>query len=346
MEVDLSKHTEITDVSFDHENAHLAVVHESQGGAANGWHVALLTKAKEEDVSEEIIKALEQVTVKLSMEEFLRKFFDMWYDDAELLTKFLGFETEYEYYLKENETLIEEFSYSDYLESRVEKFEIMKSALDSKDYSISPADSLEILKTQMSFEKSLETAEEEILPVDSVSGGDNEELNKSSDKSTDNEISNDEVNVDINEVLKSAEALEIIEKAKADAVAEAVAGKDAELEKAAEELTKATEELEVFKSERDAKRKEGIAEFVKSLTFVEEDSREAVGEVIFKSVAMEGMDVIVSVLEKAQEEITSAKKEFVKSEEGYEVKDDEVEIDKSVELADRLEAKYAGKDFL
>ncbi len=51
---------------------------------------------KPEQITEDVIKALQQVTVSMSFEEFLRKFFYMWSDDAELLAKLLGFETELE----------------------------------------------------------------------------------------------------------------------------------------------------------------------------------------------------------------------------------------------------------
>lgn len=40
-----------------------------------------------------IMKSAKQVTVELSMIEFLQKFFGMWYEDAEVLAKALGYET-------------------------------------------------------------------------------------------------------------------------------------------------------------------------------------------------------------------------------------------------------------
>lgn len=66
---------------FSGDNAAVALVNEDQGGGANGYKT-LLMKAKD-------------VRVELSMEEFLRRFFDMWWDDAELLAGMLGYETEY-----------------------------------------------------------------------------------------------------------------------------------------------------------------------------------------------------------------------------------------------------------
>jgi hypothetical protein len=59
--------------------------------SGQGAHVALV----EEGANEQeclIMKAAKQVTVQLSMVEFLGKFFGMWSDDAELLAKSLGFD--------------------------------------------------------------------------------------------------------------------------------------------------------------------------------------------------------------------------------------------------------------
>jgi hypothetical protein len=57
--MNLDKYTELTDISFEHEGAHIAVVHALQGGAANNWHDALITKATSDITDEAIQKALE-----------------------------------------------------------------------------------------------------------------------------------------------------------------------------------------------------------------------------------------------------------------------------------------------
>jgi len=84
---------------FDTNGAHVALVSKDQGGSACGYSV-LVTKSTNSGIQPtdvvKVQKALEQITVTMSMEEFLRKFFDMWSSDAETLTKLLGFETEFE----------------------------------------------------------------------------------------------------------------------------------------------------------------------------------------------------------------------------------------------------------
>lgn len=328
----LDEYEEITDVTFDHENAHLAVVHKQQAGAANGWHTSLIIKASEDNVPSDVIKALEQVTVKLSMEEFLRKFFDMYYDSAELLTKLLGFETEYEYRNSEGN---EPTSHIDYLDEKISKISIMKSAYEgSLDiYDLPTQDILDIIKCQEKFEIALNKA---VIPHQ------------------DNR--NEETLMDIKEFMKSAEGKELLAALKTEAVQEVEKAKNTEIEaiqadltKASQELEKAAAELEAFRTEKEAKRKEGVQAFVKSLTFIKEDAdQESLVEAIFKAKDIEGMEVIVSAFEKAQAEFVAVKEEFVKSEdEGFESKDEQtVEIDKATELTDMLVAKYAGKDFI
>lgn len=63
-----------------------------------------------------------KVVVTLTFEEYLRKFFNMWYDDAEVLAKLLGMEDEEE-------------EVEDWIEQRVKNVEILKAANASNDYS-------------------------------------------------------------------------------------------------------------------------------------------------------------------------------------------------------------------
>lgn len=143
----------INKFNFEEEGAHVALVTQ----AANQQTV-LMMKSKDkvmvnpfnipqDDIA--INKALEQVEIKLSMEEFLRKFFDMWYSDAELLTAMLGMKTETEYWQEQNQGE----DYKSYIEDKLESFSIMKSLNDKEISEISFGDYLNIVKTQQTFEK-------------------------------------------------------------------------------------------------------------------------------------------------------------------------------------------------
>ena len=143
---------------FDKEGARVDLVSKAQGGSACGYSV-ILTKAVntlpnvEQDI--DVKKALEQITVTMSMQEFLRKFFDLWYDEAELLTKLMGFETEYEAYERESKDSDGEYSHSKYLEERVSQFKLMKS-MNAGEVDIIKASQLnEILAMQEKLETAL-----------------------------------------------------------------------------------------------------------------------------------------------------------------------------------------------
>ena len=70
-------------ISFNSDDAHVALVSKDQGGPANGVNT-LVTKAAIPAVSPE-------VDVKLTMEAFLRHFFDMYSEDAAELAAMLGY---------------------------------------------------------------------------------------------------------------------------------------------------------------------------------------------------------------------------------------------------------------
>lgn len=148
---------------FSKEGAAVHLVGPKQGGPANS-HTVIITKSTDKlpDVADSelvsVSKALEQVNVNLSMEEFLRRFFDMWHSDAELLTKLLGFETEYEAAKREREASgEEEWDYSKYLENKVSQFTIMKSMNDGSLENISKSALIDTLALQEKFETALES---------------------------------------------------------------------------------------------------------------------------------------------------------------------------------------------
>ena len=146
---------------FDSEGAHVALVSKKQGGPANGVPV-LVTKALNNGIQPtdaiKVSKALEQVTVTLSMESFLSTFFNMYSSDAEVLTKLLGFQTEYEAYKEANSD--EEWSHEKWIEEKLSKFTLMKSLHDNPNQTISDDDFIEITKMQHSIESLLLTQEE------------------------------------------------------------------------------------------------------------------------------------------------------------------------------------------
>lgn len=141
----------------------IALTHKDQGYSANKRHVSLLTKSAELDpklITKDVVKALEQVELKISMQEFLRRFFNMWYDDAELLTKVLGMTTEREQEIADNPPAEGSWEENwnketqEYLEKRLSSISIIKKAKEGS--SLTPQEQYEIFKTRKLFEQGCE----------------------------------------------------------------------------------------------------------------------------------------------------------------------------------------------
>jgi hypothetical protein len=145
----------LSNFDFNMHGAHVALVGKHQGGPANQY-TTLVTKSLNPGVfdldgaTEEVKKQLTQIQVNLSMEEFLRKFFDMWSSDAELLTSILGFETEHEAWLKDNPD--SDWNYQDWLAERVSNFTVMKSLSEKEPVTLSGDQYVDIMKSQQIFE--------------------------------------------------------------------------------------------------------------------------------------------------------------------------------------------------
>lgn len=157
----------LTDIKFEKDGSHVALVHVNQGGAASGWTEAVITKATEDVVYEDIEKAT-MVKVTLPFEDFLEKFFGLWCDDAETLTQILGFELE-------EDDMEENMSWEQYKakeEEEKQKFiqsvEILKSLKDGNVSigDLSAKSFLSVLEAQEKFEAYLQKAKE--TPVNTV----------------------------------------------------------------------------------------------------------------------------------------------------------------------------------
>jgi hypothetical protein len=153
----------LSDFDFNYKGAAVALVGKAQGGPANG-RTTLLTKATNKILQEDIEKA-SQVTVTLSITEYLRKFFCLWYEDAEVLARVFGYDVEED-----------DISYDDYLDKKVSAVSIMKSLVvdkqeDEINKSISnliPSDYLNIIKSQEIFEKNYEKVKSSLKKSSSV----------------------------------------------------------------------------------------------------------------------------------------------------------------------------------
>lgn len=143
----------LTDITFEHEEAHLALCSKSQG-AANNWNKALIMKAN--NFSPEMIQKAQKIQVTMEIPEFLQKFFGLWYEDSQVLARLMGYEPEEQ----------EDFDYDDWIEERVSSFQIMKSLHEAKSLpdalsKLTEQDYLDILTDQLEIEKALKALDKE-----------------------------------------------------------------------------------------------------------------------------------------------------------------------------------------
>lgn len=291
----------LTDIKFEHEGAHVALVGKHQGGPANGI-TTLVTKATNA-IDQTIVDKATEVTVTLDFEEFLRKFFNMYWEDAEVLARVLGFSDE-----DEEDDGVD--YYKEYIDERVSQINILKSVYRAPNVEkalgeLAPAEMLSLLQTQELLEKAMSEA----LPK-------GETLKTHSGDSP------------LDTILKSAH-----EEAVNKAVADAVAPVQKALDEQTELLKAANEALEVFKAAQveavEKARKEAIAAVVPA------DKVEA----LFKAYAPmddEGFELALTVLKAAQ--ASEAQNPLFKEEGANGVgEQDQAKVDK---LAEILKAKY------
>jgi len=113
----------LSDISFEKEGAHVALVSKQQGGPANNKAYALVLKGH--NFSEEYIQKMQQVKVTMELPDFLRRFFNVYYDDAEILARMMG-------YVPAVKEEGESWNYEDYIQSKLEAFEVLKSVNDAE----------------------------------------------------------------------------------------------------------------------------------------------------------------------------------------------------------------------
>lgn len=272
----------LTDITFEHEGAHLALVHKAQGGAASGYKTLVMKSV--DNRSPEFIEKASQVKVTLSLPDFLEKFFHVWGEDAELLATLFGYEPsedESEEYSTQGfwswyrEKAMEHGAVDswgdpitrptsqdrkDWVEDQLQGIEILKSATLAKgstDFinSLTEEQYLGLLKDQQFIEKSFKLQEVK-KDLDGESGGKpTKGVNPKQTKASKADTQEKEM------------TQETIEKAQYDA-------KEVELQKALADIQKAKEEIELFKAkEKEAVEKAREAEVVAAVVDVDASAK-------------------------------------------------------------------------
>ena len=310
----------LSNISFEHEGAHVALVGKANGGPAILHDYALVLKANK--FSEEFVEKMQQVRVTMELPDFLQKFFGMWSEDAKVLATMMGYEK------PESDDEEKVQSYEDYIQSKMEAFEILKSAHESDNLTavLSELDEeqyLAMLKDQELIEKAFEN--ESKLSASA----------EADDTSPASEVKEEEVSASINKENLEKSTMdenqkEMVEKATLDLLQKSFDEQKVALEKALETLA-------VYEAEKKAAiekaRKDQLVAAVKD---------EAKAETLFKAVkdvADEEFQAVVKTLTEMQE---SVEKSALFQEQGSSAQE-ETEVIQESAVAKLLKAKQAKK---
>ena len=135
----------LTEFDFSKQDAHVALV----DAAANERTTLVMKSVK---FTDEEIEKIQQIKVTMELPDFLQKFFHLYYEDSYMLAKLMGYQE------TEGEETEEVDSYEDYIESRLEAFEIIKSLNEAEEVSsviatLSADDYIAVLRDQQRLEK-------------------------------------------------------------------------------------------------------------------------------------------------------------------------------------------------
>ena len=278
----------LSDISFQHEGAHVALVSKEQGGPANLHDYALVLKANK--FSEEFVQKMQQVRVTMELPDFLNKFFGLWGEDAKVLATMMGYVEPAETQEMENEEAQAEVQ--DWIKSRMEAFEILKAAHDSDNLAavLSELDEeqyLAMLKDQELIEKAFENESKSSASAEADDTSPASEVNKEEVSASINKENLEKSTMDENQK-------EMVEKATLDLLQKSFDEQKVALEKALETLAQ-------FEAEKKAAiekaRKDEIVAAVK-------DADKA--EVLFKAVkdvSDEDFQAVVKTLTEMQEAV-------------------------------------------
>ena len=147
----------LRNIDFSGKDSHLALVHKDQGGPASGADYKLVLKNVR--FTDEYIQKMQQVKVVLELPEFLQKFFSLYGEDAQVLARMMG-------YVPPAQE-VSDYNYEDYIQSKLESFEVLKSVYDAESISevlsgLDETQYLSMLNDQFLLEKAFRKLDKEL----------------------------------------------------------------------------------------------------------------------------------------------------------------------------------------
>ena len=220
---------------FAKEGAAVALVGPSDGGPANGIPTLI---AKANNFSPEFIQKMQQIQVTYELPDFLRKVMGMYYEDAEVLARMMG------YVEPEKEEEDYDDWYENYIEEKLQSFTIIKSLHEAKNLpealsKLTEQDYLDVLNDQVLIEKALKEFDAK---------------SNASANSVEKPVEAPASKVNKSKKEKQMATPEMVEKAKFVEVQKQLEDQKVELAKALEQLNKIEQEKKeaIVKSKTDA----------------------------------------------------------------------------------------------
>lgn len=285
----------------------IALTHRDQGYSANNRHISLLTKSEIDPskLTVDIIKSLEQVQLTISMEEYLRRFYNLWSSDAELLTKVLGMKTEFENNIEENPPEDDSWEadwnerHQKYIDEQLSSVSLIKKAKAGEDLTL--LEQFELVKARKEFEDGCVEM--------NLDFGDSSNLTESATevKSTETKKASTPV---ANTPSSAGAITQTIEESPVDKEVDVTKSQQfIDLMKANENLVSQMKSMEgaltaaqeIVKAQKAASRSVAVQK-ASAFSFVAADQREAIADVIENP----DQSVLVAVLEKAASDLQTS----------------------------------------
>ena len=235
----------LKNIDFSDDTSHIALVSKHQGGPANGADYSLVLKNLN-NPSPEFIQKMQQIQVTYELPDFLRKVMGMYYEDAELLARMMG------YVEPEKEEEDYDDWYENYIEEKLQSFTIIKALHEAKNLpdalsKLTEQDYLDVLQDQAMVEKALKKEldkETEVSKADtSAKNVENTKVEASASKKKNPK-----------KETKMTQETEMVEKAKFVEIQKQFEDQKVALEKAMEQINKIEQEKKeaIVKSKTDA----------------------------------------------------------------------------------------------
>lgn len=117
----------LTEMTFEHADAAVALVGPAVGGPANGVPTLVF---KSVNFSEEAIKKMQAVKVTMQLPDFLERFFWLMEDEAEVLAHMMGYVEPAETQAMENDEVTS--LYEDWIASHMDSLEVLKGLYEAE----------------------------------------------------------------------------------------------------------------------------------------------------------------------------------------------------------------------